>query len=197
MTGEIANVILISAGHHKGAQGASWNHRTEWPQAVMWQDLLVTYLGDIGEKVPTGLLRDKVEYINAALPVAAIEIHFNSAKVNGKHVGKGCETLYYPGSANGKELASYVQAAMVPDFLPDRGIKAGWYRMDAPGVVDYDGDVDGDEKIDYFLRKTHCPAIIIEPDFIHRYDLIEHNRAHCCMAIAKQLTLLLEHWGVL
>jgi len=190
-------VILVSAGHHEGAQGASWNGRSEWPQAVMWRNLIMTYLGDLGESVPSGLLRDKVEYINAANAVCAIEIHFNSAKINGEHVGRGCETLYYPGSVSGQVLANYVHAALVKDFTPDRGIKGGWYRMDQPGVVDYDGDVDGDEKIDYFLRKTNCPAIILEPDFIHRWDLIEHHRAHCCMGIAIQLKNLLEHWGLI
>lgn len=190
-------MILVSAGHHQGAQGASWAGRTEWPQAVLWQKLLLQYLADVGEAVPTGLLRSKVEYINAAQAVCAIEIHFNSAKVGGQHVGKGCETLYYPGSAKGKQLAFSAQKALSKYFLPDRGIKAGWYRMDQPGVVDYQGDVDGDEKVDYFLRETHCPAIIIEPDFIHRWDLIEHNRAQACRAMADELIKLLDWWGVL
>jgi len=190
-------MILVSAGHHRLAQGASWSGRTEWPQAVLWQDLMVQYLGDLGEKVPSGLLRDKVEYINAANAVCAVEVHFNSAKVSGRHVGAGCETLYYPGSTQGQQLASYAHLALTKNFQPDRGIKSGWYRMDRPGVVDYDGDVDGDEKIDYFLRKTHCPSIILEPDFIHRYDMIEHKRAQTCMDLARQLTSLLEHWGVM
>jgi hypothetical protein len=197
VTGEIANVILISAGHHQGAQGASWNGRTEWPQAVLWQELLVQYLGDVGEAVPHGLLRDKVEYINSAQAVCAIEIHFNSAKVDGKHVGRGSETLCYPGSTKGIELAHCVQRVLAHDFPPDRGVKEGWYRMDRPGVVDYQGDVDGDESIDYILRKTNCPTIIIEPDFLHRWDLIEHNRAHACMGMARELIILLEHWGIL
>jgi hypothetical protein len=190
-------MILVSAGHHEGAKGATWEGHSEWPQAVLWQDLLVQYLGDVGEKVPHGKLRDKVEYINAAQAVCAIEIHFNSAKVNGRHVGSGCETLHYPGSVQGEQLAWFVQRALAEDFHPDRGVKEGWYRMDRPGVVDYDGDVDGDEKIDYFLRKTHCPAVIIEPEFIHNWDAIEHHRAHACMSMARELTKLMSIWGMM
>ena len=190
-------MILVSAGHHAGAKGATWEQHSEWPQAMEWQKLLCHYLADVGEKVPPGKLREKVEYINANQAVCALEIHFNSAKVNGKHVGKGCETLYYPGSGRGREMATCVQRALAKNFQPDRGIKQGWYRMDQPGVVDYDGDVDGDETIDYFLRETHCPAIIIEPEFIHRWDLIEHHRARTCMEMAKELIMLLERWRIL
>ena len=190
-------MILVSAGHYLQAQGASWNGHTEWPQAVLWRDLLVTYLQDLGEKVPSVNLRDKVEYINAANAVCAVEIHFNSAKVGGVHVGSGCETLYHPGSIRGQQLAFRAHRALQNNFSPDRGIKAGWYKMDRPGVVDYDGDVDGDETIDYFLRETHCPAIIIEPEFIHRWDLIEHHRARTCMEMAKELIMLLERWSIL
>jgi hypothetical protein len=105
--------------------------------------------------------------------------------------------LCYPGSAKGMELAHAVQKVLAEDFPPSRGVRAGWYRMDRPGVVDYHGDVEGDETIDYFLKYTNCPAIIIEPDFVHRWDLLEHNRAHACMGMARELILLLEHWGVL
>ena len=31
---------------------------------------------------------------------------------------------------------------------------------------DYQGDVDGDENIDYFLAQTNCPAIIFEMYFL-------------------------------
>jgi len=178
-------MILVSAGHYLQAQGASWNGHTEWPQAVLWRDLLVQYLGDIGESVPSGKLRDKVEYINAAQAVCAIEIHFNSAKVNGEHVGAGCESLYLNNSAKGKQLAEYIHTAVSNNFSPDRGVKPGYVEMD-PNK----GDL-------YFLKMTHSPACILEPQFIQHWDEIEHARATCCRDIARQLMLLLDRWGLM
>jgi len=185
-------MILISAGHHEAAQGAKWHGHTEWPEACIWRDMIIELIPDVAHPVPSNKLRDKVEFINYAEPAGAIEIHFNSAKVGGKHVGNGCETLIYPGSHRGMMLAEHVQAAMVNIFPPNRHIKEGWHRMDRPGVVDYQGDVDGDEKIDYFLRSTTCPAIIIEPEFIHHIQLIQEKRKAACAAIATAILNFLE-----
>ena len=59
--------------------------------------------------------------------------------------------------------------------------------MDRPGVIDYAGDVDGDEIIDYFLRKTMCPALIIEPEFVQNYDLILQTKTEGILALAEGL----------
>lgn len=186
-------MIYVSAGHHERAQGATWNGHTEWQETMEWRDRIVKASGGMDMiAVPTGTLGQKVAFINAGQPDLAIEVHFNSAVVNGKHVGKGCETLYYPGSKKGKILAQNMQDTMLKFFEPDRGIKEGWYRMDRPGVVDYHGDVDGDETIDYFLRKTKCPAVIIEPEFVHNIDLIQYHRVAACTEIAKALLNTLE-----
>ena len=185
-------MILISAGHHEAAQGAKWLGHTEWPEACLWRDTIIELIPDVAHPVPTGLLRDKVKFINTAGPAAAIEIHFNSAKVGGQHVGNGCETLIYPGSHRGRMLAEHVQDAMAALFQPSRGIKEGWYRQDRPGVVDYQGDVEGDEKIDYILRKTTCPTIIIEPEFIHHFQSIQEKRKKACTAIANAILNYIE-----
>ena len=42
--------------------------------------------------------------------------------------------------------------ALAEIFPPSRGIKEGWYRQDFPGRVDYDGDVEGDEKRNFKAR---------------------------------------------
>ena len=190
-------MIAVCAGHHQDAQGATFEGHTEWPEAVLWRDRLVGVLGEgLALTVPSGLLRDKVEFINASQAVCAIEIHFNSAMMHGKPVGRGCETLQYPGSVRGGELAYCVHKVLARHFPPDRGVKEGWYRMDYPGRVDYDGDVEGDEKLDYFLVKTHCPAIIIEPEFIHLWADIERKRAVTCLGMATALTTLMDRWGV-
>lgn len=119
----------------------------------------------------------------------AAEIHFNSAiNANGKHVGSGCETLYYPGSAKGKIIAEEIQKAMRWSLgNKDRGIKEGWYRQDHPGRVDYHGDVEGDETILYFLEKTRCPAVIIEPEFIHHQTFIREMRVQGSESIGDAL----------
>lgn len=184
-------MILISAGHHAAAQGAQWEGNTEWQEAIHWRELLVHGLEQAGAPVaavPSGLLRDKVSFINSRRPSIAMEVHFNSAvNSSGERVGEGCETLYYPGSARGKFVAEGIQSLLSLYFPPDRGAQAGWYRMDAPGRVDFHGDVDGDEKVDYFLRETTCPAIIIEPEFIHHIDLIRRNRDEVCTALVSGL----------
>ena len=46
--------------------------------------------------------------------------------------------------------------------------------MDRPGVVDYPGDVDGDENKDAFLALTNCPAVITEAYFLDNES--ERNR---------------------
>lgn len=185
-------MIFLSAGHHVGAQGARWNGFTEWMEARQWVHIIHQLIPS-GHSivVPSGTLPRKVNAINskATSDDIAIEIHFNSAVVNGKHVGRGCETLYYPGSVKGQNVAEILQDAMVPIFPPDRGVKEGWYRMDRPGVVDYDGDVDGDEKIDYFLRETACPAVILEPEFIHHATLLMESRHMACISIAGALSM--------
>lgn len=185
-------MLMISAGHHQGAQGARFNEYTEWREARQWRDLLASNLAHIAIPVPTGTLRQKVEFINRGQPTAAVEVHFNSAIVRGRHVGQGCETLHYPGSVRGQWLAHLVQSALAPIFPPDRGIKEGWHRMDRPGIVDYHGDKDGDETINYFLRETRCPAIIIEPEFIHNIELIQTQRVFACAAIAEALTRYMQ-----
>jgi len=183
-------MILVSAGHHLKAQGAQYQGHTEWEEASLWRDLVVQEIGQHRcHAVPSGTLREKVSFINARDPWMAVEIHFNSA-INGagEHVGKGYETLYYPGSVKGKIIAEYVQRGLGWALqTKDRGVKEGWYRQDAPGRIDYHGDVDGDEKIAYFLSASKCPSIIIEPEFIHRQHFIKRMRGPACEAIADAL----------
>ncbi len=180
-------LFALSAGHHPKAKGAQYNGFNEHDEAVLWVDELAMQLGSDALIVPTGLLREKVAFINSHNCDAAIEVHFNSAIIDGKPVGRGCETLYYPKSSKGKHLAQIIQRSIAPMYFPNRGIKEGWYRMDVPGRVDYHGDVEGDEKPDYFLAKTKCPAVIIEPDFVHNSGAIRKHRKAACEAIANAL----------
>jgi len=159
-------MIFISAGHHPGSPGATHERFIEHDEAVIWADTFDIKMGIDCVMVPPGTLQSKVNFINARLMNGdiAIEIHFNSAMKDGKHVGRGCETLYYPGSESGLHIAQLCQQALEQCFPPSRGVKEGWYRMDPKRGPDF------------FLARTKCPAVIIEPEFVHHSELIIENR---------------------
>lgn len=174
-------MILISAGHHPYRKGASFEGFYEHDEAMFWAVAIVNGLGSKAMLVPPGLLKNKVAFINDREVELAIEIHFNSAKdINGNRVGKGSETLYYPGNEKGRRAALTMQARLAPIFAPDRGAKEGWYQMNK------------DKGPDYFLAKTNCTALIVEPEFIHHKDFIVANRQKGCDVIVQSLTEILE-----
>jgi len=170
-------MIFISAGHYPSAPGAKHERFIEHDEAVVWADKIVELL-DGSIRVPTGVLRTKVDFINERIMNGdvAIEIHFNAAlDGEGNHVGRGCESLYYPGSDKGEALALSCQAALSKTYSPDRGAKEGWYRMDRSRGADF------------FLAKTRCVAVIIEPEFVHRSDLITDNRKQAITNLVEML----------
>lgn len=179
-------MILLSAGHNPASKGASYKGFNEYDEAVLWVAILAPLLNAV--VVPTGSLRSKINFINERRAKLAIEIHFNSAL--GKV--KGSETLYCPGSREGFRAAVLVQNSLSSLMPPNRGAKEGWYRMDSPDVVDYPGDIKGDENLDAFLSQTRWPAIIIEPEFIQNKCTIQCNREICCELIAEAVTEFLR-----
>jgi len=188
--------VGISAGHNPEAQGAKDRDPddrntmvTEFDYTVPWQAELIKqikefepesdYLHIVPLFVETGKLGYKVEQVNITKCDLAIEIHFNAgAKTD------GCETLFAPNSAGGEEAARVIHTQYAAAMgNRNRGIKEGWYKMDRPGVVDYAGDVDGDEKPDYFLAKTHMPALILEPEFMYSIGNARDKMVDACAAI--------------
>lgn len=174
-------MIIVTAGHYGSAKGASNDEGfTEYPETREWAEHLTQCLGDKAIYVPSTTLGIKVRRINKICAeqkvTLAIEIHFNSAKdATGNHVGQGSETLYCPASAEGLRMATKVQAVLGKQFKPDRGVKQGYYRRRATS-----GPL-------YFLKYTHCPAIIIEPEFIQFKDKIIKGRCRCCHALSEVL----------
>ena len=169
------NMIFISAGHHPAKPGATFDRFIEHDEACVWVDMMTNAINNSGGEdslavkataVPVGFLKTKVDFINSRMIHGdiALEVHFNAAVVNGKNVGRGSETLYYPGSEAGKALATVCQEALAAFFPPSRGVKEGWYRMDKTRGADF------------FLAQTKCPAIIIEPEFVHHFQMIFDNR---------------------
>lgn len=197
-------LVALSAGHNPRRPGAAYLDPasrkvlvTEHDEARAWVELLEAMLlrHNINvRRIGTGELPQKVREVNRdPIPDLAVEIHFNSSvNQHGDHVGRGSETLYAPGSSRGAVAAEFVQGELALAFPPSRGIKEGWYRMDRPGVVDYPGDVDGDENADYFLVHTRCVALIVEPEFIHRTEVYQPGRTAGCAALCRGIEAYLK-----
>lgn len=180
-------MIFLSAGHYPDSPGACFFNFCEHMEAFKWVTN-ISFL--IRQKihvvtVPSGVLSEKIKWINEFIPEQgdlAVEIHFNS-NVN----AKGCETLYCPGSVKGRVAADIIQKSLESLFPPGRGVKEAWYKMDRPGHIDYPGDIEGDEKLDAFVKLVRPPAIIVEPDFISQRDRIESNRDSACQLLAEAI----------
>lgn len=188
---------LISAGHDEVKQGATYENNgsliTEFMLASKWADLITELLGDKAIRVPNGTLREKVAFINHTCGTLqgehiAVEIHFNSFKywkdLDGDGVvdademiagGRGSETLYMPKSVRGHMAATKVQDHLGRLMYPNRGVHPGYYQRNP------------DNPVLYFLRKTKCTALIIEPEFIDNIDDINNNMKVACYAIATEL----------
>lgn len=193
--------LILSAGHNPDKRGASWEGQSEYDHTSKWVDYIAERIRVLGypvTKIATGGLTKKVHEVNTwvtstSMSNIAVELHFNSA---GKTYIEGNETLYYPGSVNGMALAESFNSAFVERAMPyierDRGVKEGWYRMDRPGVIDFYGDEDGDEMPDYFLRKTRCPALILEPLFMCQVVKIGGNWTNVAESVALSLIDIIQ-----
>lgn len=175
--------IIICPGHHPAAVGATWegssNLIKEHDKTDEWVRRIMDRAGGSGIHITMvhGMpLREKVNRVNEiSLTVQrdaiAVDLHFNAA---GRTYVEGCETLYYPGSDRGHVAAEVFQTTFMARANGlagrDRGVKEGWYKQDHPHRVDYDGDVEGDEVPDYFLKATNCPSLILEPLFLCQFD---------------------------
>lgn len=182
-------MIYLSAGHYPESPGACHNDFCEYDEAAKWVVLLQKLLQPRTTvlMVPADKLTAKVAFINKTPTKPgdlAIEIHFNSDVSKKQH---GSETLYCPGSVKGERAALIVQNALSSLLGPNRGAKEGWYQMDKPGHKDYPGDVEGDEVPDYFLAKTNCVALILEPEFIYNRLAIESLRDVVCEVLADAI----------
>lgn len=189
----MTRLVGLSVAHFPAKVGADFCGFNEHNESKVWVMLVEAALKKLGVEVvvpPIGGLRSKVDWLNKRHPTVAVEIHFNGS-VNPDVAG--CETLYYPNSKKGAVFASTVHTAYRRSMAnKDRGVKEGWYRMDRPMIVDYVGDVDGDEMPDYFLKKTNCPALILEPDFIAQVNNIASKRFIACDKIARGILNYLE-----
>jgi len=197
-------MIILSAGHDPVAKGAEYNGFNEFDEATLWVETIRRLIADSflypcsvaphsrsgNTQSANAVLIEKVKWMNQQADVKLIvEVHFNSDESKRQ---RGSETLYCPGSSKGKKAAELVQAELGGLFPPSRGAKEGWYRMDKPGHVDYPGDVDGDEKVDYLLRAVKPVALILEPEFIYNRETIESKRDAACAKLASACVFIAE-----
>lgn len=177
----MAGKVFIAPGHYPEAPGAGFEGFYEHDEALRWVDVITRSDPDerVFVRVPGLTLREKALFINKRCHTErdiAVELHFNSfVDEHNQHRGSGSVTLYYPGSSASEKLARACQKVLAAHFPPDRGVVAGWYR--------------GDERRGpyYFLAKTACPAVILEPEFVHHRDLIQSKRAEVAQALAAAL----------
>jgi len=168
-------LILLSAGHYPEAKGAGYNDHYEHDEAVIWSSQIANLIRGrmMVDIVPTGQLSSKIEWINKQRDAVLLcEIHFNSDEYKKQ---RGSETLYCPGSVKGKAAAQIVQKYLGGIFPPNRGAKEGYYQMDKT------------KGPDAILAKTNCVALIVEPEFIYNYIVIEDRRHAACAALADAL----------
>ena len=179
----MANKVGLSYAHYPEAVGASCGDFCEHYESIEWTEIIKKVLEYHGVEVviaPVGKLGSKVKWLNEQKVDLAIEVHFNGST---NLTVNGCETLYCPNSVKGKELADKVHSWLSPSMHnKNRGVKEGWYRMDKTAGI-----------IDYFLAKTNCPALIIEPEFISQIDNILDRRTVACESISFGI---LDYLGV-
>jgi len=173
-------MVGISVAHRPSSAGAGFMGFYEHYESVVWTQRLVQALGDLGiasAVSPVGRLHDKIEFLNHLQVAVAIEIHFNAAASTDI---AGCETLYNPNSIEGHKLAKEVHNCYAVEMgNNDRGVKEHWHR----GKVGL---------FNYFLNKTKCPAIIVEPEFISHIRNITTKRDVATQKIAKGIANYLK-----
>lgn len=186
--------IAISVGHYPGDPGAKNGKHNEYRDCAVIAACVVYAIQGLGHNawlIGSGRLKKKVDQVNDLHFIdCAVEIHLNAGG------GSGCEALYCPGTSENNQRLAELIAKNISDQtgLKSRGAKPGWHRMDAPGVEDYAGDVDGDENKDYFLRATKCPAAITEAFFIDGNKSLL-GRFTMYTAIANGIALGCLEWG--
>lgn len=130
-------------------------------------------------------LKRKVKLVNKARPNIAIEVHLNSSN---SEKARGALCMYYP-QKRSRDLARFIlqgikDATLAPilgSSLPTRGAYIGHYRLDPS------------KAILYFLRKTKCPAVVVEPLFISNKedaDLLRKSRIHNTIAAGIYLGVI-------
>lgn len=144
--------IVIDPGHSGRLEpGACAGGVRECDVALAIARLLAEQLEEEGHEIwltrtgdlQTDDLAFRAELANANKADVFISIHANSAA---SPAAQGTEVYHYPGSSQGKRLATLLQACLVAGLgTADRGVKEANFQV---------------------LRQTDCPAVLVEVAFI-------------------------------
>lgn len=154
------NMIALCLGHardgDKGASSTTGIYEEDFNSEVMAitkkkltilniPSVMITHYNGGSYGAAMTFLGNKLKQLNATL---ALEFHFNSAGPT----ANGFEYLHWATSVNSKSLATYLNASHSSRGVPfkNRGVTS----------IKSEGDRGGQ-----FLRKTPCPAVILEPFF--------------------------------
>jgi N-acetylmuramoyl-L-alanine amidase len=195
-------MIVICPGHHQGARGAKNAQYNIYEHDVAYRvsGLVVDALRRAGYAVEMveGRLRQKVQRINTLYASdgvdLALDIHFNA---DYDHLdphdyndarGHGCMVMFNPGMEKREEQASAMSKVMAKVVgSKDHGGRPGWHWKEGERVGK-----------NYFLEKTHCPALIPELCYIDNngeYErfLSSEDRLHIsAMAIVEGVMELMK-----
>jgi len=144
------NIVLI-AGHSIEKPGAIVKGIKEYSLSKVIVDA-ITFAGDLPVKVHTFNIKRllaKIDMVNRINPDLAIELHWNACNNNNV---KGSEVFHYPTSKIGKKCAEEYCSI----FEQVSGVKTRGAKPD--NQSQYDSLA--------WCRKTKCPAILIENEFL-------------------------------
>jgi N-acetylmuramoyl-L-alanine amidase len=146
--------VAVCAGHTNDADGCNnadlklFEHSQAGIVAKILSDLLHALSLEVllidGQTLPA-----KVQSINEAGAVLAVDIHFNAAPIESKGKASGYEVIYNPGRLGGIKLANCMLAGF-DEFLP--------FKKHAGGLIASDKFT--------FVRGCLCPAVITEALFL-------------------------------
>lgn len=139
-------MILIAAGHHPNKPGLVYKGLAEHDEAVRWRDEVVRQNPELFLAVPSGVMREKMAFIKARSPEAAIEIHFS-----GEGDGEGMSVAFRPECQESMRLASKIHGSLSSIMPPREPPYEGWYRRDQLRGPDF------------FLAHCDCPAVLVIP----------------------------------
>lgn len=151
-------MIVLSIAHSTKDPGNTHCGLVEHQISEVMSDACATMLRAHGVETlllaPSALpypddLKDKVRQINELKPQLALEIHTNAVDDTAPNYS---EVIYEPGSVEAKLAASHI-SGVLRDALGQ-----AHHMWPAKGAVEAERNL-------YFLQKTICPALIVEPLF--------------------------------
>ena len=165
-------IIAISAGHHPISPGNRYKNTTEHAEAVIWAAYIADYLDEFGVQVPACTTKGRLEYLNTLGNnlTLAVEIHFDEP--NDNNIAR---ILYAPGNDKAIKAAIIIQEALISSLGCDCKAEEGWYK----------GDIN--RGVDFFIRRSPVPALIIVPGAIDKLCNTTKTRQITCQVIASAL----------